>query len=126
MTYEARTMDLAGRLIDLEREGWEALAAGNGGAYYRERLTTNAVMAFPFGILSREAALEAMGAGQPWERFEIRDPRVVELGPDSGVVVYSVIARRRGDEPYVAVASSTFVRGHEGWKLAFHQQSPAS
>ncbi|MGN6871650.1 MAG: hypothetical protein ACTHMY_24910 [Solirubrobacteraceae bacterium] len=49
---------------------------------------------------------------------------MVELGHDSGVVVYSVVAQRPGDEPYAAVVSSTFVRDNDEWKLAFHQQSP--
>jgi hypothetical protein len=40
------------------------------------------------------------------------------------VVVYHVEARRPGQEPYSAVVSSTFVREADGWKLAFHQQSP--
>jgi hypothetical protein len=83
-------------------------------------------MAFPSGTLTREDAFEAMEAARPWARFEIRDPHVVELGHGSGVVVYSVLAWRRGDEPYAAVVSSTFVRDHDGWKLAFHQQSPPS
>jgi hypothetical protein len=117
-------MGLADQLIALEYEGWRALVAGNGADYYRSRLTANAVMAFPFGVLTREAALESMEAARPWERFEIRDPQVVELGDDCGVVVYSVVALRPGEEPYAAVVSSTFVRDDEGWKLAFHQQSP--
>lgn len=117
-------MDLAETLIALEHEGWEALAAGDGAAYYRKHLTGDAVMAFPFGILTREEALEAMEAAPPWEHFEIQNPRVVALGDDAGVVVYSVVALRAGDEPYAAVISSTYVRDHEGWKLAFHQQSP--
>lgn len=54
------------------------------------------------------------------------DPQVVELGDDCGVVVYRAVARRPGDEPYAAVVSSTFVREHDGWKLAFQQQSPPS
>jgi Domain of unknown function (DUF4440) len=117
---------LAERLIALEHEGWEALSSGAGGAYYRERLTDDALMAFPFGVLTREATIEAMDAAPPWKRFEIRDPRVVVLGPDSGVVVYAVTAQRAGAEPYAAVVSSTFVRSGDGWKLAFHQQSPAA
>jgi hypothetical protein len=54
------------------------------------------------------------------------DARVVQLNDDSGVVVYSVTAQRPGQEPYSAVISSTFVREEDGWKLAFHQQSPSS
>jgi hypothetical protein len=117
-------LPLAELLIGLEREGWEALVAGRGGAYYREHLAANAVMAFPFGVMTREAAIEAMESAPPWKRFEIREAQVVELGSDSGVVVYSVEAQRPGDEPYSAVVSSTFVREADGWKLAFHQQSP--
>lgn len=44
-------------------------------------------------------------------RFEMKDPRVVVLMPDSGVVVYSIVARREGQEPCSAVVSSTFASG---------------
>jgi hypothetical protein len=113
------------QLIGMEREGWEALVAGNGGTYYRRHLTPNAIMAFSFGVLTREATIDAIESAPPWESFEMRDPQVVELGPDSGIVVYSVRAQRPGEEPYSAVVSSTFVRDRDGWKLAFHQQTPS-
>jgi hypothetical protein len=116
---------LAEQLIGMEREGWEALVAGNGGAYYRRHLTPNAIMAFSFGVLTREATIEAMESAPPWESFEMRDVQVVELGADSGIVVYSVRAQRPRQEPYSAVISSTFVRDGDGWKLAFHQQTPS-
>jgi hypothetical protein len=117
--------DLAQTLIALEREGWEALSSDRGGAYYREHLAADALMAFPFGVLTREATIAAMEAAPPWERFEMREPRVVALGADAGVVVYEATAQRAGQEPYRAVISSTFVREGAAWKLAFHQQSPA-
>jgi hypothetical protein len=120
------TLPLSERLIALEREGWEALVAGNGGTYYREHLSANALMVFPFGALTRQEAIDAIESAAPWERFEIRNPLVVELGHDSGVVVYGVLAQRPGRAPYVAMISSTFVREGDQWKLAFHQQSPSS
>ena len=112
-------------LIDVEREGWEALSSGRGAAYYREHLTDDALMAFSFGVMTRDAAIEAMESAPPWESYEMKDARVVELTEDSGVVVYAVEARRAGQEPYSAVVSSTFVRRDGEWKLAFHQQTPA-
>jgi len=81
-------------------------------------------MAFSFGVLAREAAIEAIKAAPPWEWFEITEPRVVELTDDSAVLVYNAVARRPGQQPYSAVISSTFLRAADGWKLAFHQQSP--
>jgi hypothetical protein len=117
-------MDLEDVLVEVEREGWTALSSGRGGAYYREHLTPNAVMAFSFGVLTREQTIAAMESAPPWSSFEMHDPRVVALTEDSGVVVYSVTAQRDGDAPYSAVISSTFVRQGGAWKLAFHQQTP--
>jgi Domain of unknown function (DUF4440) len=117
-------MDLEETLIEAEREGWAALTTPDGGAYYREHLTADALMAFPFGVIDRDQAIEAIESAPPWAEFEIRDPRVVALTDASGVVVYSVVARREGQEPYSAVVSSAFVREGGGWKLAFHQQTP--
>jgi hypothetical protein len=57
-------------LIALERRGWEALSSDGGGAYYREHLADDAVMAFGFGVLSREQALAAMASAPPGATFE--------------------------------------------------------
>ncbi len=111
-------------LIRLEREGWEALSSGRGGDYYREHLTDDAVMAFPFGVLTRKVTIQAMESAPPWSTYEIEDTRVVELTEDSGMVVYRATAQRAGEEAYSAVVSSTYVRRDGVWKLAFHQQSP--
>lgn len=80
-------------------------------------------MAFPFGLMDREQALSAMADAPPWSRYNIENPRVIPLGDDCGVVVYSVTAHREGQVPFSAVISSTFVQRGDDWKLAFHQQS---
>src|SRR5688572_20300323 len=103
--------DLDQELIEAEREGWQALASGRGGDHYRQHLAANAVMAFPFGVMSRQQAIHAMEAVPPWSSFDLIDPQVVELSADSGIVVYRVEAQRAGEEPYAAIVSSTFVRG---------------
>jgi hypothetical protein len=113
----------AQELIEVERRGWEALCSDQAASYYQQHLTDDALMAFPFGVMDREEALRAMAAAEPWSRYEMQDPRVIPLGPDCGVVVYSVTAQREGQETFSAVLSSTFVRRSGGWQLAFHQQS---
>ena len=112
--------DLAQELIEAEREGWEALASGRGGTIARAWRR----MVFPFGVMSRQEAIDAIEGAPPWSRFDLGDPQVVELSADSGIVVYRATAQRFGEEPYVAIVSSTFVRGDGRWLLAFHQQSP--
>jgi hypothetical protein len=115
---------LAAEIVEAEGEGSRELSAGQGGQYYRQHLTDDALMAFSFGVLEREQAIVAMESAQPWASFEMTDVRVVELSADSAVVVYRVQARRAGEDPYDAMIASTFVR-RGVWKLAFHQQTPS-
>jgi hypothetical protein len=121
--YEVRMDSLAQELIQVERRGWDALCSDDAVSYYKAHLTDDAIMAFPFGIMRREEALSAMAAAEPWSQYDMEDPTVIALGPDSGVVVYGVTAQRVGQAPFSAVLSSTFVRRDGDWRLAFHQQS---
>ena len=114
---------LAQELIEVERRGWEALCSDDAVTYYGQHLVEDALMAFPFGLMDREEALSAMEATQPWSRYDMKEPRVIALSPDCGVVVYAVTAQREGQDPFSAVMSSTFVRRDGEWRLAFHQQS---
>jgi hypothetical protein len=116
--------DLALELIDAEREGWEALASGRGGEHYQTHLAPNAVMAFPFGVMSRQEAINAMEAAPPWSSFDLvgLKSRVVCRQRHCGVSGERAARRRRA---YAAIVSSAFVRGDGRWLLAFHQQSPA-
>ena len=111
--------------MDLERRGWDALTAGQAGPDYPEHLTDDALLAFPFGILTREQTIEAMESAPPSATYDLQDPQVIALTPDSGVVVYRVVAQRPEQPPYPATISSTFVRRSGSWRLAFHQQTPA-
>lgn len=115
-------------LLALEQRGWQALsgAAGEESAerFYDRVLANAVVMLLPGGmrLTDRDQILGSM-SGAPWDAFELEDPQVLELGPDSAVVIYGVVAERDGS-PYSALVSSTYVRRDDGWKLALHQQTP--
>src|SRR3954468_21827972 len=94
---------LAQELIEVERHGWEALCSADAVTYYRRHLTEDALMAFPFGLMDRAEALSAMEAAQPWSRYDMKEPQVIPLGRDCGVVVYAVSAQREGQVPFAAV-----------------------
>jgi hypothetical protein len=113
-------------LVALERAGWDALCSDRGADHYREHLADGALMAFPFGVLDRGQALEAIAGAAPWSSCAMSDARVVRLGADAAVVVYAVTAQRAGEPPFTGVLSSTFVREGDAWRLAFHQQSPSA
>lgn len=113
-------------LIDLEVQGWRALATeGDAGRnFYASVLREDAVMLFPGGmrIEGRERILQSLGA-QPWETYELKDLNVLALTEDAAAVIYKATARRKGSEPYTALICSTYVRAAT-WQLVVHQQSP--
>lgn len=113
-------------LMDLEEQGWRALATeGDAGKkFYASVLREDAVMLFPGGmrIEGRDRILESLGA-PPWQSFRIENPKVVSLCEGAATLTYKVTAQRQDSEPYVALISSTYVRG-KAWQLVVHQQTP--
>ncbi|WP_169980229.1 nuclear transport factor 2 family protein [Microbispora sp. H10836] len=119
-----RTQD---ELIALETAGWAALSSTPEAAteFYEQVLDRTVVMLLPGGmVLDDRAAIVKSMAGQPWSSHELQDARVVHLTDDTGLVTYGVVAERDGDSAYSALMSSLYVRRQDGWKLAFHQQTP--
>lgn len=110
----------------LERRGWEALSSDGetARAFYEEVLDDRPVMLLPGGMVldDRAAIVESM-SGAPWTCYELADLRCLALTPDAAVVTYAAVAERDG-QAYSALMSSLYARRADGWKLAFHQQTP--
>jgi hypothetical protein len=113
-------------LASLEDQAWQALSRGTGADFYQRNLAPQALMIFPFGVLTREAALEAMRAAPPWATYRIEDAQAIALTDASAILTYFARAQRAGQEPYAARMTTVFVK-HDGvWKTAFHQQTPVT
>jgi Domain of unknown function (DUF4440) len=121
-----RTEDLRQALIAVERAGWEALAAGRGVAFYQDVLLDEGLMVFPVGAFGKAEALQGIAGAPPWDRYELRDLRVIALGREAASVVYRVEAERAGYPVYRAIMSSTYVRQQGAWKLVLHTQTPTA
>ncbi len=113
-------------LTGLERQGWDALSTDGeaAGDFYDRVLDERAVMLLPGGMVleDRASMVESM-SGQAWSRYALEDMRCSRPTADTGLVTYGVVAERGGQE-YSALMSSLYVRRGDGWKLAFHQQTP--
>jgi hypothetical protein len=113
-------------ILELEERGWRALATQGeaGKKFYASVLRDDAVMLFPGGmqIEGRDSILDSLGA-QPWESFNIENPKVVSLTSNAATLLYKVTAQRKDSEQYVALISSTYVRD-KTWQLVVHQQTP--
>ena len=112
--------------VALEEKGWQALSRDGEAAraFYERVLDRTVVMLLPGGMMldDRAAIIDSMSA-QPWSAYELHDVRSFQPSRDTAVVTYGVVARRDARE-YSALMSSVYARREEGWKLAFHQQTP--
>ena len=112
--------------LELERKGWQALStSGAAAAFYERVLDADVVMLLPGGMVldDRSSIIEAM-SGEPWASYDLADLRALHPLPDTCVVTYAVVASRPGSPEYSALVSSLYVRREDGWRLAFHQQTP--
>lgn len=117
-------MELVDTLVEREQGAWQALVDGTGRAAYRDLLTDDAVVIGPGpGVLTGDAALDRL-SGATWSWFRIRAPQAHLVSDDVAVLTYRVIARRDFDVEYQAMASSTYVRTDDAWRLAAHQETP--
>jgi hypothetical protein len=113
--------------LDLERQGWDALStsAPVAAAFYEQVLDSDVVMFLPGGMVldDRSSIIDAL-SGQPWASYALDDLRALAPLPDVCVVTYGVVANRDGSPDYSALVSSLYVHREDGWRLAFHQQTP--
>jgi ketosteroid isomerase-like protein len=113
-------------LPQLEQQGWEALASGQGAEFYGRVMAEDALTVVPGMVLDRRQTLASWEGMSLWSEYRLSGQRVIPLGRDAALITYEVTASRPGDErPYHAQLTSVYVASGDGdWQLAFHQQTP--
>jgi Domain of unknown function (DUF4440) len=108
-------------LLALEEQFWSGDAA-----FYRANVDAECLCAFPemAGLLGREQVAATVPEGPRWRQLVIEPHGFRWLGDAAAILTYRAKAKRPTGEPYEALVSSAYVRRGEGWKLAFHQQTP--
>jgi hypothetical protein len=112
-------MDLADTLFALEHE----LGDGDGTTYDR-LLTDDAIVVVPGATMTKQETVDAMNAGPGWSSLVFDGERCVPLNGDTALLTYRFTGRRGEDFEYVALMGSVYVRRPQGWRMAFHQQTP--
>lgn len=113
-------------LLDLEHQGWQSLCDSTGADFYGRIMTKDGVMVLAHGqVLDRQAVVDSLNDAPPWRRYDIADPRLIPLGDDVRILVYTGRAYRDAEEPaFVALMSSVYTRQDGSWRLALYQQTP--
>lgn len=111
-------------LMDLERQGWEALSSATGGDFYGRIMTDEALMLLVNGmVLDRATAAATLNDTPAWASFQITAERLVPLGTHAATLVYRAVAERPGQAPFEALMASTYVLLGGAVRLALYQQT---
>jgi ketosteroid isomerase-like protein len=112
-------VDLSQTLFEIERE----LGAGDAMTYAR-LLTEDAVVVVPGMRMDKRQTVAAMAASPGWDSMRFDDERCSRLGDHVALLNYLFTGRRGDDFEYSALMGSVYVRQQDGWRMAFHQQTP--
>ena len=113
------TETIEDELYALEQGFWTG-----GGDFYRAHLDDRCLTVFPemTALLEREQIAQQVGDTR-WGDLVMTRKGYLGLAPDFAVICYESSAKR-GERAYRALVSSGYVRRGQGWKMAFHQQTP--
>lgn len=91
--------------------------------HYRRICRPDAVFIMPGMSVSLDDAIAGLERSSPWDRFQLEDVRVRELGAHAAAIIYRFHGVR-GDQRYSADMVSTYVQAADDWQLVTHQQTP--
>lgn len=113
-------------LLDLENQGWKSLCNSTGADFYGRIMTSDGAMVLAHGqVFDRQAVIDSLNEAPPWRTYDIADERLIALGEDRAILVYTGRAYRDESEPaFIALMSSVYTRHDGNWRLALYQQTP--
>ena len=113
-------MPLAEELLAIEKHFWTG-----GPQAYRKHADERCLVAFAemAGVMSNEEIAGSAEKGR-WKDVAIEPKGLARLSDTAAVITYQCTTKRKDGQPYRALVSSAYVKRADGWKLAFHQQTP--
>jgi hypothetical protein len=117
---------LLDELKDLEHQGWRSLCNSTGADFYGRVMTSDGLMLLARGqVFTRQDVIDSLNHAPPWRSYDISDERLIPLGEEQAIFVYTGRAYRESVNPdFTAVMSSTYIRREGAWRLALYQQTP--
>jgi hypothetical protein len=109
------------QLYEIEKNFWTGDAQ-----YYRQNLADKCMVVFTemAGLQTREEIASMITDPQRWQDLKLTDKNTLDLGDGAVLLSYRASARRENGAPYEARVSTVYVKLNDGWKMAFHQQTP--
>ena len=117
-------MSPADDLFDIESGFWLS-----GEAHFLAHLADDCLLVFPqagemHGVFPRAQVAATATPANRWRDLRMDNRLVLRPHDDVAILSYRAEVTRADGQPYAALVSSAYVKGPDGWKLAFHQHSP--
>ncbi|WP_420113416.1 nuclear transport factor 2 family protein [Pseudactinotalea sp.] len=111
-------------LMELEHQGWTSLCQGTGAEFYAQLMTDDAVMVLAHGfVLNRNDVVASLKDAPTWDRYELTDAQLIDLGDETVILVYRGRACRADAPEFHAVMSSVYAWRDGRWRLTLYQQT---
>jgi hypothetical protein len=112
--------ELSEELFAIEKQLWTGSPEA-----YRRHADERCLVAFAemAGVMSNEEIARSAEKGR-WKDVAIEPKGLAQLSDTATVITYECTAKRKDGQPYRALVSSGYAKRVDGWKLAFHQQTP--
>ena len=114
-------MSLQGDLLEIEDNFWTG-----GPEAYHQHADGKCLVAFSAemaGVMTNEDIAKSAEKGR-WRDVSLKPKGLVVLSDASAVLTYECQAKGKDGKPHHALVSSGYIKRADGWKLAFHQQTP--
>jgi hypothetical protein len=114
-------MTVADELLVMERKFWT-----EGATFFRDHADAACLVAFTSmtAVMDRDALAATVKNAPRWRAIEMDMKGFVSPQPELAILSYRASAERADGKRYTALVSSAYAKRAEGWKLAFHQQTP--
>ena len=97
MSKTSAESDILDELLELEHDGWKALCGGTAAQFYGDVMAADGVMVLANGaVMTRAEVTEALAQAPPWQRYEITDALLIDVGTDTAALVYTGKGWREG------------------------------
>ncbi|WP_245626870.1 nuclear transport factor 2 family protein [Aestuariivita boseongensis] len=111
--------------VALETQVWQALVDGGAEADLA-LLAPDFLGVYPSGFASRQDHADQLKDGPSVLEFAVLDARILTVGPDHVMLSYQARFARPEKAEERMFVSSLWVRGDQGWRNVFSQDTPVA
>lgn len=107
------------KLMEIEKGFWH-----EGGDYYEEYISDDALFVFPGMRLNKEDGVASADKAPRWEDLTISKEKLIKVSSKAAILTYHAKGKRKGQYPYEGDITTVYRMEKGEPKMVFHQHTP--